>query len=84
VFCNSLIPKDFRETLGRAKPKTINDLMSLANKWADREDSIQTPDTIVIHQTKEMTRKISITQEHVDCATEASEIATPTLTQPTW
>jgi hypothetical protein len=84
VFCNSLVPKDFREILGRAKPKTINDLMSLANKWADREDSIQTLDTVVIHQTKEMRRKISITQEHVDYATEASKIATPTLTQPTW
>jgi hypothetical protein len=29
--------------MGRCKPKTINHLMSLANEWADGEDSIAVP-----------------------------------------
>jgi hypothetical protein len=43
AFCDGLIQRDFKETLGRVKPKTIDDLMSLANEWADGEDSIQNP-----------------------------------------
>jgi hypothetical protein len=34
-FRDGLIRWDFREELGRCKPKTIDHLMSLANKWAD-------------------------------------------------
>jgi hypothetical protein len=40
---DGLIRKDFRETLGQAKPKAIDDLMSLENEWADGEDSTQNP-----------------------------------------
>jgi hypothetical protein len=40
AFRDSLIQRDFREELGRCKPKTIDHLMSLANEWADGEDSI--------------------------------------------
>jgi hypothetical protein len=40
AFRDGLIRRDFREELGRCKPKTIDHLMSLANEWADGEDSI--------------------------------------------
>jgi hypothetical protein len=43
AFQDGLIRCDFKEELGRYKPKTINHLMSLANKWADGEDSIAAP-----------------------------------------
>jgi hypothetical protein len=43
AFRDGLIRHDFREELGRCKPKTIDHLMSLANEWADREDSIAVP-----------------------------------------
>jgi hypothetical protein len=43
AFRDGLLRKDFREALGRAKPKTIDDLMSLTNEWADGEDSVQNP-----------------------------------------
>jgi hypothetical protein len=43
AFRDNLIRRDFRETLGRAKPKKIDHLMSLANEWADGEYSIMNP-----------------------------------------
>jgi hypothetical protein len=43
AFRDGLIRRDFREKLGRSKPKTIDHLMSLTNEWADMEDSIQDP-----------------------------------------
>jgi hypothetical protein len=43
AFRDGLIRWDFREDLGRCKPKTIDHLMSMANEWADREDSIANP-----------------------------------------
>jgi hypothetical protein len=43
AFRDGLIRWDFREELGRCKPKTIDHLMSLANEWADGEDSIANP-----------------------------------------
>jgi hypothetical protein len=43
AFRDGLVRCDFREELGRCKPKTIDHLMSLANEWADREDSIAVP-----------------------------------------
>jgi hypothetical protein len=43
AFRDGLIQRDFREEFGRSKPKTIDHLMSLANEWADREDSIANP-----------------------------------------
>jgi hypothetical protein len=43
AFQDGLIQRDFREELGRCKPKTIDHLMSLANEWADGEDSIANP-----------------------------------------
>jgi hypothetical protein len=43
AFWDGLIRRDFREELGRCKPKTIDHLMSLANEWADGEDSIAVP-----------------------------------------
>jgi hypothetical protein len=43
AFRDGLIRRDFREELGRCKPKTIDHLMSFANEWADGEDSIAVP-----------------------------------------
>jgi hypothetical protein len=43
AFWDGLIRWDFREKLGRSKPKTIDHLMSLANEWADGEDFIANP-----------------------------------------
>jgi hypothetical protein len=43
AFRDGLIQRDFKEELGHCKPKTVNHLMSLANKWADGENSIVTP-----------------------------------------
>jgi hypothetical protein len=43
AFRDGLIRRDFTEELGRCKPKTIKHLMSLANEWADGEDSIANP-----------------------------------------
>jgi hypothetical protein len=40
---DGLLRRDFKEELGRCKPKTIDHLMSLANEWADSEDSIAAP-----------------------------------------
>jgi hypothetical protein len=37
------LPTRLQGGLGRCKPKTINHLMSLANEWADGEDSITAP-----------------------------------------
>jgi hypothetical protein len=43
AFRDGLIRRDFKEDLGRCKPKTIDHLMSLTNEWADGEDSITDP-----------------------------------------
>jgi hypothetical protein len=43
AFRDGLIRWDFKEELGRYKPKTVDHLMSLANEWADGEDSISAP-----------------------------------------
>jgi hypothetical protein len=43
AFRDGLIRRDFKEELGRCKPKTVDHLMSLANEWADGEDSIEAP-----------------------------------------
>jgi hypothetical protein len=43
AFWDGLIRWDFKEELGRCKPKTVDHLMSLANEWADGEDSISAP-----------------------------------------
>jgi hypothetical protein len=43
AFRDGLIRRDFKEELGRCKAKTIDHLISLANEWADGEDSIANP-----------------------------------------
>jgi hypothetical protein len=43
AFRDSLFRRDFKEELGRCKPRTIDHLISLANEWADGEDSISAP-----------------------------------------
>jgi hypothetical protein len=43
TFRDGLIRHDFKEELGRCKPKTVDHLMSLVNEWADGEDSIVAP-----------------------------------------
>jgi hypothetical protein len=43
AFRDGLFRRDFKEELGRYKPRTIDHLMSLANEWADGEDSISAP-----------------------------------------
>jgi hypothetical protein len=43
AFRDGLIRWDFKEELGHCKPKTVDHLMSLANEWADGEDSIVAP-----------------------------------------
>src|SRR3954468_21104620 len=32
--------QDFKEELGRVKPKTLDHLMDIANRWEDGEDSV--------------------------------------------
>jgi hypothetical protein len=39
AFSNGLRRKDFIEELGRANPKTIAQLMDIANTWEDGEDA---------------------------------------------
>jgi hypothetical protein len=41
AFNNGLGRKDFLKELGRAKPKSIYDMMDIANKLADSEDTIK-------------------------------------------
>jgi hypothetical protein len=43
AFHDGLFQRDFKEELGRCKPRTVDHLMSLANEWADGEDSITAP-----------------------------------------
>jgi hypothetical protein len=43
AFWDGLFRRDFKEELGRCKPKTIDHLMSLANEWDNGEDSIAAP-----------------------------------------
>jgi hypothetical protein len=43
AFRDGLFRRDFKEELGRCKPRTVDHLMSLANEWADGEDSIAAP-----------------------------------------
>jgi hypothetical protein len=43
AFQDGLFRRDFKEELGRCKPKTVDHLMSLENEWADSEDSIAAP-----------------------------------------
>jgi hypothetical protein len=43
AFRDGLIRRDFKEELGRCKPKNVDHLMSLANEWANGEDSIAAP-----------------------------------------
>jgi hypothetical protein len=41
AFRLGLRHKNLREHLGREKPKTVGELMNIANKWADGEESMQ-------------------------------------------
>jgi hypothetical protein len=43
AFRDGLFRRDFKEELGRCKPRTIDHLMSLANEWANGEDSSAAP-----------------------------------------
>jgi hypothetical protein len=43
VFQDGLVRRDFKEELGRCKLKSVDHLTSLANEWADGEDSIAAP-----------------------------------------
>jgi hypothetical protein len=43
AFRDGLFRRHFKEELGRCKPKTVDHLMSLANEWANGEDSIAAP-----------------------------------------
>ena len=40
AFIGGLRRQEFKEELGRVKPKTIGHLMDIANRWADGEDSL--------------------------------------------
>lgn len=39
AFNNGLRRTDFVEELGRGRPRTVGELMDLANKWANNEDA---------------------------------------------
>src|SRR5215216_3066965 len=41
AFSGSVHRIELREELGRSKPKTIDHLMEITNKWADGEDSVK-------------------------------------------
>src|SRR3954469_20470952 len=40
AFRDGVKRQDFKEELGRVKPKTLDHLMDIANRWADGEDSV--------------------------------------------
>src|SRR3954464_14150552 len=40
AFKDGVKHQDFKEELGRVKPKTLDHLMDIANRWADGEDSL--------------------------------------------
>src|SRR4051812_24704529 len=40
AFRDDVKRQDFKEELGRVKPKTLDHLMDIANRWADGKDSI--------------------------------------------
>src|SRR3954467_4849937 len=40
AFKDGVKRQDFKEELGRVKPKTLDHLMDVANRWADGEDSV--------------------------------------------
>jgi hypothetical protein len=40
AFKDGVKRQDFKEELGQVKPKTLDHLMDIANKWADGEDSV--------------------------------------------
>src|SRR3954470_19309118 len=40
AFKEGIKRPDFKEELGRVKPKTLDHLMYIANRWADGEDSV--------------------------------------------
>ena len=40
TFKDGVKRQDFKEELGRVKPKTLDHLMDIANRWADGEDSL--------------------------------------------
>jgi hypothetical protein len=40
AFNDGIKRPDFKQELGRVKPKTLDHLMDIANRWADGEDSV--------------------------------------------
>jgi hypothetical protein len=76
VFRDGLIRRDFKEELGRCKPKTVDHLMSLANEWANGEDSIEAPRSRRRSASVTSIQKISFTP-----APERKVIRTATTTQ---
>jgi hypothetical protein len=58
AFQDGLFRRDFKEELGRCKPKTIDHLMSLAKKWAAKTPS-QHPEAVVDQWSVTSTQKTS-------------------------
>jgi hypothetical protein len=78
AFWDGLFRRDFKEELGRCKPKTIDHLMSLANEWADGKDSIAAPRTHRRSAERDMTQRTSSIQVH-----ERRAVGTVLMTQKT-
>jgi hypothetical protein len=81
AFRDGLIRHDFKEELGRCKPKTIDHLMSLANEWADGEDSIAALGAAGDQLSVTSMQKISFT---LALEKRATKTATMTQTQQIW
>jgi hypothetical protein len=76
AFRDGLIRRDFKEELGRCKPKIIDHLMSLANEWADGEDSIAVLEAAADQRSVTSMQKISSTP-----APERKVVRTATMTR---
>jgi hypothetical protein len=68
----------------QCKPKTIDHLMSLANEWADGEDSIANPGVVAAHQTATSIQRINSTPVHGECDKKDAKAVMEIRIQQTW
>jgi hypothetical protein len=76
AFRDGLIRRDFKEELGRCKPKTIDHLMSLANKWLMEKIPSRHLEAAGDQRSMTSTQKTSFT-----LAPERKDVKTTTMTR---
>jgi hypothetical protein len=81
AFWDGLIRRDFKEELGRCKPKTIDHLMSLANEWPMGKTPSQPLGAADDRQNVTSMQKISFTPT---LTRKVAEAATMMRIQQTW